>query len=184
MVRILPALTLCVFSTSPLAVVNSRSEEQLTECRSLLPEQLALELAREFRGWSIVTYEQLSEDDKEIWRESFGSGCPGVARIERWRGDRTAYAILLGREEKEEKRVKLVLVEEVKGKHRVRILREESVSRWPVVFAASPGEYYDFYDREIKVKISGGAFILAVFEAWADLIYDDPQCIDTLRISD
>jgi hypothetical protein len=67
-------------------------------CDSIsLPSEIKSALANDFGDWNVVTPELLSSaDDRQIWKDSYSSECPGIISGH-FTGHKTGYAVNLVR---------------------------------------------------------------------------------------
>jgi hypothetical protein len=123
------------------------------------------------RSWKIVETSDLAADDRDLWRASRGSECPGIATGKFRTPTGVAYAILLAREEAGRRRERLVVVESrPDGRYRSEVLREDRADTAWVIWKGPPATYRSA-DRSTEVTIALDGIVLEKLEAGAILYY-------------
>jgi hypothetical protein len=113
-------------------------------CARQLPAPIVACLARDFPGQAVVSAQDLSPEDRQLWRKLHGDACPGVASGRFLSPSRDAYAVVLSRKAGKRLYETLVVYELRNGACRKHVLVQDALTTTPsVVYRLAPGRYDD-----------------------------------------
>jgi hypothetical protein len=130
-----------------------------TSCESQALAQLRTDLNISYKNWELVTLEKLRHEDAEIWKNRWGSDCPGVAQGNFDHSGGNQYAVLLlsqprvnsGGNHEEIRKVRLLHAVENRRRFKYRVLDETITTTIPVVRRLPPGNY-EYYKPNSEVQ--------------------------------
>jgi len=137
---------------------------QPPECRSILPAVVEQQLQTSYKGWTVLTFDDLLQDDQELWRKAHGSECPGVFAGHFVDNKNMDYAVLVIKNDAGEKEVKLLVISALNISE---LYTERHVSNYPVIHKGGPGKYGDVYNPSKSVTAETDVPIYEHIEASA-----------------
>src|SRR5258708_4078245 len=112
-----------------------------------LPKDLQSALEGKFPRTRIVSFADLSQDDKEFFRKDHADTCPGLVKVDFYGNGKPTFALALTTKSGAYASTKLVLAHKTQASWRVIIL-DKADGPVPVVWSEKPGEYKDIYGEK------------------------------------
>jgi hypothetical protein len=120
-----------------------------------LPKDLLQEITTKYPWARIVTFPDLADDDKMLFRKDHGNDCPGLVKADFYGDGKPTLALVLIVNAGGKESAELVVAHEIGQKWATVLLGNAGSSR-PVIWSQSPGEYEEFNSEDLapRLKVS------------------------------
>jgi len=155
---------------------NSKTEDLFEPYNNIIDVQ--------FKGWHILKLGELNTDDIKLWKQNRGENMtPGMAKG-KYESKEEMVALLIVSEINRQKKVKLILLKNNVADTPIKILREENVFNYPVIYSLPPAKYNDFYDTTKYIDTKNDCIAYEHIEASTIIYYYDKEKYIELVYSD
>ena len=124
-----------------------------------------------YKGWSLLTENDLGRDDRQLWRTYHGSQCPGLTALDLDGRKTPTYALALLQRGSGSVHEILLLVKGTLKTHSMVVVADEPNATGPkVLWRAPPGPAREFETGRIT-HVAHDAFVFEEMESTATLYY-------------
>jgi len=146
-----------------------------------LPSSLQDEVSKKYPAARPVSMEDLSEEDRQLFRKDHGIRCPGVARVDFYGDGKPTWALVLITGENLKRKAVLVVAHQGEQGWETHAL--ETTDGTPVVWGESPGKYEDL-DGKKTIHASSPVIVFAGLESWAVVYAWTGKAVEKVQVSD
>jgi hypothetical protein len=143
--------TCCLLLLGGPLVSGQPAGRPSSSCENELPSGIEKAVLAKLKGWKIVTLGELSQDDQEIFADSYEEKCPGIATGQFAPGQSPAYAITLVRSRSGALYQTLVLAAEKNRRYQVTTLSPQQRVAAPSIVRKLPAGSYSSQRGEIQI---------------------------------
>jgi hypothetical protein len=131
-----------------------------------LPDDLARVVASKYPNERLITFSDIEEDDRNLFRSDHSGSCPGITKLDFYGDGQPTVAMVL-RAKRGKAPVKLVLAHQAKTRWDTRLLDTgDSPPDAPVVWNQPPGDYQDIYGEK-QIRAKKPVIVFCKYESWA-----------------
>jgi hypothetical protein len=131
-----------------------------------LPKDLQSILERKYPGAKVVGLSDLSEYDKQLFREGHADSCPGLVKVDFYGDGKPTLALALTTKSQDNAVTRLVLARQIGANWQVATL-DKAEGPIPVLWTQKPGEYKGVYGK--KIRATRPVIIFCGYSSWAVL---------------
>jgi hypothetical protein len=171
------SIVLCWFAAAKVA-----SAAPVGACA--LPQGLDSKISTKFPGAHLVSFADLDDYDKKLYKKDHGSRCPGLVKINFYGDGKPTWALVLisGTDPKQTK-AELIVAHQLDGGWDTRSL--ETTDGTPVVWREGPGKYEGLYGENVKtIHATNPVVVFCGYESWAIVYAWNGKEVEKVWVSD
>jgi hypothetical protein len=169
-------LVSCFLASARLAVASPPTDP------CTLPQSLQREVMSKYPGGSVVTVQDLPEDDRDLFQKDHGNVCPGVIKVDFYGDGKPTFAFSLIHKTATKLRTELIVAHEVARKWET-VSLEKTESTIPVLWSQDPGEYENVYGDK-RIRATKPVIVFCEYNAWAILYAWIGNSVDKIWLQD
>jgi hypothetical protein len=178
----LKSLLICAASFYLLAA-NQALVAAPQQDRCALPPSLRAEISQERPDAGVVSWADLSEYNRKLFRKDHGSRCPGLVKINFYGDGKPTWALVLIAGEGSKQKAELVVARQLGEGWELRSLETTDTAPVPVVWRQGPGKY-DGVSEPKTIRATNPVIVLCGYESWAILYAWTGKQVEKTWISD
>ena len=147
----------------------------------LLPPVLRNEIGRKYPGTHIVTFADLDEYRRRLFRKDHGSACPGLVKVDFYGDRQPTLAIVLISGQDPSRKAQLVVAHQLKETWEIHLL--DTADGTPAVWREGAGKYEGMSDPN-TIRANNPVIVFCGLESWALVYAWNGKDVEKLQVSD
>jgi len=131
-----------------------------------LPPSLRDEISKKYPGTRVVSFADLGEYRRNLFKKDHGSRCPGLVKVDFYGDGKPTWALVLISGENPKRKAELVVARQIGDTWETRSL--ETTDGTPVVWREGPGKY-DGMSEPNTSRAKNPVIVFCGLESWAIL---------------
>src|SRR5882757_9566497 len=146
-----------------------------------LPPSLRDEISKKYPGTRVVSFADLGEYRRDLFKKDHGSRCPGLVKVDFYGDGKPTWALVLIAGENPKRKAELIVAHQAAEGWEIRSL--DMTDGTPVVWREPPGKYDDLYGKK-KIRATGPVIVFCGLESWEVVFAWTGKEVEKVQLSD
>jgi hypothetical protein len=147
-----------------------------------LPQSLQREIAKKYPGATVVSLQDLTNDDVKFFKHDHGNACPGLVKVNFYGDGNPTLAVVLVVKDGTKNHTRLIVAHEVGADWNIQSI-DTADGPVPVVWSQPPGKYTDVENGKV-IRAAHPVFVFCGYESWAIVYSWTGEKVDKVWIMD
>jgi hypothetical protein len=170
-----------VFFALCFAVLNPVVTASSPDDHCAYPSDLRARVSTKYQDTHLVTFADLSEYDRKLFRKDHKNQCPGLAKVDFYGDGKPTFAVVLISGENSKRRAELILAHQLADGWEIRSL--DVTDGTPVVWRDNPAKYDDKFEPK-TIRARNPVVVFCGLGSWAIIYAWTGKEVEKLQVSD